>query len=507
MAKRDTKGSYTVWFMLKSGKRARWTFHTLKARDAGETNIKNLIDLASGIETRETRDSLKWALEQKTKDEKLYSKLVEWGLIEDDRDREKTIGDLQAHFQKRGVKAATLLTYKDAFQNLIDFFGADKPLQAITPQDASDFEHYLRTTAYNGAGYSKATVKKRLSRIKQFTKEARRLRWLNSDPFEGIQGGNLANVKKWLYIPRETVLDVMANTPDLQTRARIALCRFAGARGKSEFDSLEWNSNWIQWSADGKQGTVRLHRQKTEDSGYSDTIIPMVPELEAVLRDLFDSAAPGTIRVFKPVNNPGKTIKDQFRRNGVDILEPYNLRRSFCRDLMERGLDAKSYEYFCGHSLKVSLQFYQSWDDLRAQKAAPKVLEALTGSDSHPNRRADRRAEESSLESRNRLSSLADFDNFEPQVLINKEHSQEMKKPLQKVARATDRGDWNLTDGERALFLRGFCNTQNLGEQFGEQTAIFEQVLTLFEKLDADRQAALLETLTAKIQSAAGISR
>ena len=296
------------------------------------------------------------------------------------------------------------MTYKDAFQNLTDFFGADKPLQAITPQDASDFEHYLRTAAYNGAGYSKATVKKRIQRVKQFFIEARRLKWIIENPFDGIQGGNLANPKKWLYIPQETVLDVMANTPDLQTRARIALCRFAGARGKSEFDSLEWNSNWIQWSADGKQGTVRLHRQKTEDSGYSDTIIPMVPELEGALRDLFDSAAPGTVKVFKPVNNPGKVIKDKFFDNKIDILEPYNLRRSYCRDLMEKGLDPKSYEYYAGHSLKVAMQYYQSWDDLRAQKAAPKVLEALTGSDSRPNRRAIWRAVESDLESSSRLS-------------------------------------------------------------------------------------------------------
>ncbi len=443
MAKRDSKGSYTVWFTLKNNKRGRWTFHTTKARDAGETNIKNLIDLASGIETKQTRDSLKWALEQRTKDEKLYLKLIEWELIEDNSDNEKTLKDLFEHFQKRGVKNNTLLTYKDAFQNLIDFFGVDKQLKELTPKDASDFEHYLRTAAYNGAGYSKATVKKRIQRVKQFFIEARRLKWISENPFDGIQGGNLANPKKWLYIPRETVLEVMENTADLEARARIALCRFAGARGKSEFDSLEWNQSWIIWSADGKQGTVRLHRQKTEESGYSDTIVPMVPELEAVLRDLFDSAAPGSVKVFKPVNNPGKVIKDQFRRNGIDILEPYNLRRSYCRDLMEKGLDPKSYEYYAGHSLKVAMQYYQSWDDLRAQKAAPKVLEALTGSNSPQNRRADWRAVESNLESRNRLSSLADSGKYFSQTLINKEFSQEMKKPLQEVARATDRGDSN----------------------------------------------------------------
>lgn len=59
------------------------------------------------------------------------------------------------------------------------------------------------------------------------------------------------------------------------------------------------------------------------------------------------------------------------------------------------------------------------------------------------------------------------------------------------------------TGSERALFLRGFCESQNLGEQFGEQTAILEQILTLFEKLDAERQAALLDVLQGRIQTAA----
>ena len=370
------KNSYRLRFSI-GDKRPEFTAHTKAERDSIYLHVNRLIkSKQSGVSCQESET---WA--QTRPNGALKDFLIRWGLLDDNSDNERTLKDLFEHFQKRGVKSATLLTYKDAFQNLTDFFGADKPLQAIAPKDASDFEHYLRTAAYNGAGYSKATVKKRIQRVKQFFIEARRLKWISENPFDGIQGGNLANPKKWLYIPRETVLEVMENTADLEARARIALCRFAGARGKSEFDSLEWNQSWIIWSADGKQGTVRLHRQKTEESGYSDTIVPMVPELEAVLRDLFDSAAPGTVKVFKPVNNPGKVIKDQFRRNGIDILEPYNLRRSYCRDLMEKGLDPKSYEYYAGHSLKVAMQYYQSWDDLRAQTAAPKVLEALTGSD------------------------------------------------------------------------------------------------------------------------------
>ena len=103
--------------------------------------------------------------------------------------------------------------------------------------------------------------------------------------------------------------------------------------------------------------------------------------LETALRELYDNAQEGALKVFTARANSGKTIKDQFVRNKVDIKTPYNLRRSYCRDLMEGGVDPKTYEYYCGHSLAVALKHYQSWDELRAQKAAPKILEALKGSD------------------------------------------------------------------------------------------------------------------------------
>ena len=442
MAKRDSKGSYTVWFTLKNNKRGRWTFHTTKARDAGETNIKNLIDLASGIETKQTRDSLKWALEQKAKDEKLYLKLIEWGLIEDDHDQERTIRDICDHFQKKSVKPGTLLTFKQIEQNLKAFFGEGKRLRDIRPVDATDFENFLYTAARTDGkgGLGKATVKKRVQRAKQFFLEARRLHWIADNPFDAVHGGNLANPKKWLYVPRETVLEVMENTPNLETRAKIALCRFAGARGESEFRPLEWNADWIQWSADGKQGTVRLHRTKTEDKGFEDTIIPMDAALEGALRDLFDSAEPGTVKVFTQRANAGKTIKDQFIRNKVDIRTPYNLRRSYCRDLMEKGIDPRTYEYYAGHTLAVALKHYQSWDELRAQKAAPQILEALKGSDADQNRRADRRAEESNLESRNHPKENEGTGNGNKKYACIQEHFQEKEISLQDVSRSQDRG-------------------------------------------------------------------
>ena len=271
------------------------------------------------------------------------------------------------------------------------------------------------------------------------------MKWVDSNPFEGLEGGNTVNQSRWEYIPREATLEVMANCTNLEIRARIGLMRFAGCRGESEFKCLEWNADWIRWSEDGKPGTVRLHRTKTENSGtYTDTILPMEKELEKALRDLYDSVPAGTVKVFTPRANPGVMVKKQFRRNGFEIKNTYNLRKSFCRDLMEAGLDWKSYEYYSGHSLQVAMKHYQSWDELRAQKAAPKLLEALTGSDADQNRRADRRAEESSLESRNRLSSLADSGNENQKYACIQEQFQENKNPLQEVAR-----DGNSSTGTR----------------------------------------------------------
>ncbi len=368
------KNTYRLRFTI-GDKRPEFIAHTQAEAASVNLNVNKLISSQkTGIQNVE---ALEWA--QTRPKGRLRDFLIRWGLLEDTSDKEKTIGDLCNHFQKKGVEKETLNTYKSTGRNLVNFYGAEKLLRDITPKDASDFERYLETAAYNGAGYSKVTVKKRIQITRQFFLEARRLHWIIENPFDGIHGGNLANPERWLYIPRETVLEVMGNTPNLETRAKIALCRFAGARGASEFDSLEWNPEWIQWSADGKQGTIRLHRKKTEDSGFSDTIVPMIPELENALRDLFDRAEPGTVKIFHSRSNPGKVIKDQFRRFGIDIKTPYNLRRSYCRDLMEAGIDPKSYEYFAGHSLKVALKHYQQWDEIRAQKAAPRVLEALQG--------------------------------------------------------------------------------------------------------------------------------
>lgn len=500
MAKR--KNSYRVSFTIDGAQRDLFV-HTQAERNSVKLHVKRLI--SSKRTGAPCLESEEWAAKL-PKNSNVKEFLIRWGLLEDNSDRERTLNDLFEHFQKRGVKASTLETYSHAFGNLFDFFGADRLLRDITPKDATDFELFLRTAARRmngqnenelaGSGLGKATVKKRIQRVRQFFLEARRLKWVDENPFEVVHGGNIPNPDRWLYLSRDVVLDVMNKAPNLEIRALIALCRFAGARGKSEFNSLEWNSDWIRWSEEGKQGTIRLHRQKTENSGFADTVVPMVPELEGALRDLFDKADPGTVKVFTPRNNPGKVIKDQFIRNGIDVISPYNLRRSYCRDLMEKGLDPKSYEYFAGHSLSVALKHYQSWDDLRAQKAAPKVLEALTDSEQ------DEKAttyfttyQQRTLQRSNNSKYLADVNSNIDLSLKNKGFY-EQKKALTNNCKGEKLGNRDLNDPSQSPKKQGLLSDgDNSTTCFTTYPDYFKQIIDLFDRLTQDEQQRLISTL------------
>lgn len=505
MAKQK-KNSYRLTFTINN-QRAQFTAHTQAEAASIRLHVRRLV--SSRRTGTPALESEEWA--QTRPKGALRDFLIKWRLLEDTSDRERTIGDICDHFQKRNVKPLTLLVFKQVGKNLIDFFGENKRLRDITPLDATEFEHYLYTAARKkggndtaGAGLSRATVRKRIQRVRQYYIEAQRLKWADSNPFEGLEGGNTVNQSRWEYIPRETVLEVMANCTNLEIRARIALMRFAGCRGESEFKCLEWNADWIRWSADGKQGTVRLHRTKTENSGaYADTILPMDTELEKALRDLYDSVPAGTVKVFTPRANPGVMVKKQFRRNGFEIKNTYNLRKSFCRDLMEAGLDWKCYEYYSGHSLQVAMKHYQSWDELRAQKAAPKLLEALQGTNAG-----------------------TQFGTHQVHNLVHSNNSQYIAVPnekddlsVEKIGLSLENRDCckklktpcEILQGDKEKFriaAQGleqdakdpqkqglFDNADRAGTQFGTHLNYFEQILTLFDRLTPDEQTALLDAL------------
>ena len=77
----------------------------------------------------------------------MQKKLVAVGLIHP-RDAAKgiTLGEfLDAYLARRkDVKDSTAVFYRNTQRNLIEVFGADRPLDSITPADADDFRRALQ---------------------------------------------------------------------------------------------------------------------------------------------------------------------------------------------------------------------------------------------------------------------------------------------------------------------------------------------------------------------------
>ncbi|TXT35294.1 MAG: integrase family protein [Planctomycetota bacterium] len=90
------------------------------------------------------RTTAEWLADMPPKMEK---KLVKVGLIHPREAATRiTLGQFLADYQKRrdDVKAATRITYRNTVRNLLEVFGADRPLDSITPADADDFRRALQ---------------------------------------------------------------------------------------------------------------------------------------------------------------------------------------------------------------------------------------------------------------------------------------------------------------------------------------------------------------------------
>lgn len=144
------------------------------------------------------------------------------------------------------------------------------------------------------------------------------------------------------------------STDALKWRAIIALGRFAGCRGASDLHVLTWDK--IRWSSAGELGSVLLE-------GKTKRKIPFTPILEKALADWYDVTPEGA-RVFPGMDkntNTNNMFKKYAHRAGVEIPEAkpwYNLRKSFCTDIMGSGANLDEYRRICGHSPNVALNHY-----------------------------------------------------------------------------------------------------------------------------------------------------
>ena len=373
---KDGGNSYRVFHSVDGSDKLISTMTNKRAAerlaDHVTTLAKNLANVP--VETLEWVDSL---------DDKTHAKLAGMGLVEA-RKKARTLGELLEVFRKRGdVVEESKEVWDKVAKNLLAFFTGEKTLETFTQEDAVRFERWIRETPLNTRvqppkPYATATIHKRLQHVKTVFTYAEKLGWLAVNPFRFLKSGDSTNPGKLEYVDLERFGRMLEVSP-LYWRLVLMFGRFCGVRGSSELYRMEWED--IHLSSVEERGWVAIRACKNARHGRTFRVVPLPAVMEPVLVEWMEQAAEGETLVF-----PGMKKKQNFsvmteklaRRAGVaPWLNPwYNLRKSFCTDLIQVVKDIPTYEQITDHGYAISVKHYQIMTGGRLARGMEAVAES-----------------------------------------------------------------------------------------------------------------------------------
>jgi integrase len=254
----------------------------------------------------------------------LHDKLAAVGLVE--KRVSGTVGDFIRDYigSRLDCKRSTLIKMQTAANHLLEFFGASRELRSVDIGDADKFRSYLYRRQL-----SENTVRRFAGLAKQFFGQALRLKLIEENPFKDQVAAVRGNPDKFHFVTRADSAKILRACPDVQWKMIFALCRFGGLRCPSEVLSMKWED--ISWA----ERRVTVRSPKTEHfEGKATRVIPLFPELAAVLTEGFETAMAAADAVAEggvpsPVTGP---VITRYR----DTTQ--NLRTTFLKILARAGV-------------------------------------------------------------------------------------------------------------------------------------------------------------------------
>lgn len=302
--------------------------------------------------------------------QKLHDKLTRAGLVA--QRAAALLGDfLKEYIEKRSdVKAGTVLNYDQVRLNLIAFFGSTRPLRTITTSDAAEFRQWL----LSDERLAENTVRRRCGRARQFFTAAKRWKMIEENPFDGLPVTVTGNKAKERFISEAESQKILEACPDAQWRLIFSLCRYGGLRCPSEVLGLTWADILRD------QNKIFVRSPKTAHlKGHEHRIIPLFPELEKPLQEVFDEAPEGSVHVITRYRSSNQNLRTELnrivKRAGVAMWQkPFqNLRSTRETELME-SYPAHVVFLWIGNSEAVAREHYLQVTDTHFEKAVGKKV-------------------------------------------------------------------------------------------------------------------------------------
>ncbi len=361
----DPNGSRRILFVDPSG--VRKTFRVKCDRRTAEGIARHVEALlASRIAGLPVpRDTAAWLT---TIADPLREKLVRAGLIDGEPEASAVptikgwCADYIAGRTDLATRSIARLEYSGRL--LVEHFGPERRLDTVTAGDADDYSRWLaRTRAPN-------TVRRQLGWARQFFGAAVRHELLTRNVFAGLAANTRPDRSKDHFVTREEIAKVLDAAPDVQWRAIIVLCRFAGLRCPSEVLALRWPD--VLW--DQKRMTVP-NIKTAGKTGQAFRVVPLFPEVAAVLEEAFALADEGDEYIITRYRDCNANLRTQLgriaRKAGVPLWrKPFmNMRASRATEL------AQTYPGYVvaawlGHTEKIAEAHYWQTTEAHFQAAA-----------------------------------------------------------------------------------------------------------------------------------------
>ncbi|MCC7389537.1 MAG: tyrosine-type recombinase/integrase [Phycisphaerales bacterium] len=319
-------------------------------------------------------------------DDWLHKKLAAVGLTKGRQCR--TLGDWMKQFMasRAGLKPASIKKLEQTRQTLESFFGKDRLLQQISPEDAARWRESL-----SRSGLSEASVKTHTGNVKTMFRELVDREVLLRSPFARLKGG-VTPTKNNRYVTAEEIERVLAAAPNCEWRTLIGLARLAGLRTPGETHLLTFRD--IDWQA----GLMRVYSPKTErHPGHEQRVVPIVPRLFEIMEERYEELGKDDDAHLVAIRSAGGRRRKMVALIEAAGVEPWDdtwqcLRRSCEVQWMNEGIAPYLVARWLGHSLTVSARHYTLAmpDEVLARVTGRKVTQKVTQHASAPERTAHR---------------------------------------------------------------------------------------------------------------------
>jgi len=173
-------GRKCIQFVSKDGKRKSIRLGKLSMRDAVTVKAKIEHLVAATIQkTAVENNVLDWVI---SLDTVMREKLIKAGLVTEMGDAVLLESFIDGYITMRSdVTNGTVLMYKKARKDLIEYFGKDKPIRDITEGDAQDWRGWLISREL-----AESTIRRRSGMARQFFTYAIKKKIIQENPLSAI---------------------------------------------------------------------------------------------------------------------------------------------------------------------------------------------------------------------------------------------------------------------------------------------------------------------------------